>query len=536
MATTAFLNQQRNSTATAWKIGPSFSLVLVVSVFFSTLNCIILPNLVDDESGSHRGLELMKHRFTRVRERDPEPLLLQIEDSSTETPSYYYLNGKTKYKRQKYKPKKTFRRIDEEPSKPVDDTQKVWVLPDPVKHPTRNHESLLLEYEEKQVLVNILGRYSRAVQWMDLYTGDQFSIETNGTDPDNRPLNDLNHVASVLVDSLESTTRTRKEVWLPCGFHNDRIGKEVSSNYVRIVDLETMKVRVGPKLPYSGGACGAAPIEVIQGEPPFICAFGGTDGNHDEGIFLPYVSCYDRVSEMWVYPFGKLPVGMDHLSVAVVPGAACSPGDPTRVLTFNFRTKNYATHTSAEILAFDLPPNGWTREELEGMDADQEGGWYTFANHSFTGGEDEAYAPRDASGVVMANNGRSVVNFGGINQIPNPKFTKKDKSNGPKVFSTWYSTVRELDVCEKTWEKVADLGIQTFALMASASTTLNTAFFCGGAMYEQTYNGNTNLCLAIRIPGIKFWNHRTAAVENFPAGFEAGGEAKLNTIIEVKEG
>ena len=44
-----------------------------------------------------------------------------------------------------------------------------------------------------------------------------------------------------------------------------------------------MQVRVGPKLPYSGGACGATTIEAIPGEPPLICAFGGTDGNHDKG-------------------------------------------------------------------------------------------------------------------------------------------------------------------------------------------------------------------------------------------------------------
>ena len=439
----------------------------------------------------------------------------------------YFLKGKTKYKRQKFHRKKTFERIKDETAKTIDPTQNVWVLPNPVKLPTRNHESILLEYGEsgnKQILVNVLGRYSRGVQWMDLETGEQRSMVTDGKDPDKRPLNDLNHVASVLVDSI-GETRTRKEVWLPCGFHNDRVGKEVSSNYVRIVDLETMEVRTGPKLPYSGGACGAAPIQAVKGEPPLACAFGGTNGNHDTGIFLPYVSCYDRVVDEWVYPFGKLPMGMDHLSVVVVPKSACHPEDPARVLVFNFRTKNYSTHTSAEILAFDIPEDGWTRDELDNSSADDQGGWYTFANHTFNGGEDEAYAPRDASGVVMANGGRSIVNFGGINQVRNPLFEKGDRAKGPRVFSTWYSTVRELDVCHKTWEKVADLGIQTFALMAAASTKLNTAFFCGGSMSRNDFNGNTELCLAIRIPSLKFWNHRRAAVENFPDGFQAGGRA-----------
>ena len=212
----------------------------------------------------------------------------------------YYLKGKTTYKNQKFHRKKTFQRIQDEKAKPVDASQRVWVLPDPVKLPTRNHESILLEYNDdnndrkgndKQILVNVLGRHSRGVQWMDLETGEQRSMETNGTDPDQRPLNDLNHVASVVVDSFDpdddngnnNNKRKRKEVWLPCGFHNDRVGKELSSNYVRIVDLETMQVRTGPKLPFSGGACGAAPIEAIPGEPPLICAFGGTNGNHDTG-------------------------------------------------------------------------------------------------------------------------------------------------------------------------------------------------------------------------------------------------------------
>ncbi|KAL3921595.1 MAG: hypothetical protein SGILL_002667, partial [Bacillariaceae sp.] len=423
-----------------------------------------------------------------------------VSMTSNELP--YFLHGKTKYKKNKFHHKKTFEAIVDEVSNPIDEEHdKVWILSEPVKTPTRNHESVLLEYgtdNSQQVLVNILGRYSRVVQWMDLETGEQFQVETKGKDSNKKPLNDLNHVASVLVDSTDhfqydrnSKLIPKKEIWLPCGFHNDRIGKEESSNYVRIVDLDTMEIRAGPKLPYSGGACGAALIEAVQGEPPLICAFGGTDGNHDTGIFLPYVSCFDRKEENWVYPFGKLPVGMDHLSVAVVPKSACQPEAPARVLLFNFRTKNYSTHTSAEILAFDIPSDGWTRQELDESEADTPGKWYTFANHTFDGSSDEEYAPRDASAVVMANEGRSIINFGGINQVRNEKFVKGDKSTGPKVFSTWFSTVRELNVCEKTWNKVADMGIQTFAIMASASTRLNSAFFCGGSMFRQDFKGNT---------------------------------------------
>jgi hypothetical protein len=154
----------------------------------------------------------------------------------------YYLKGKTQYQQQtKFNHKTTFQLIHNEVAKPVNASQRVWVLSDSVKSPTRNHESVLLEYNDenersKQILINVLGRYSRGVQWMDLQTGEQNILETNGTDPDHRPLNDLNHVASVVVDSIDdgsSSSRKKKEIWLPCGFHNDRIGKEVSSNCVR---------------------------------------------------------------------------------------------------------------------------------------------------------------------------------------------------------------------------------------------------------------------------------------------------------------
>lgn len=250
------------------------------------------------------------------------------------------------------------------------------------------------------------------------------------------------------------------------------------------------------------------------------------------GTFLPYVSCYDRTTNNWVYPFGKLPVGMDHLSVAVIPKSACNPEDPARVLLFNFRTKNYSTHTSAEILAFDIPTGGWSRDELEQNMADTPGKWYTFANHTFDGPSDEVYAPRDASAVVMANEGRSVINFGGINQVRNRHFVKGKRRTGPKAFSTWYSTVRELHVCEKIWNKVADMGIETFAIMASASTKLNSAFFCGGSMYRQDFHGNTQWCLAAQIPGIQFWNHRLATIHPFSDNFHPGRLATISAEMK----
>lgn len=219
------------------------------------------------------------------------------------------------------------------------------------------------------------------------------------------------------------------------------------------------------------------------------------------------MSCYDRVRDKWVYPFGKLPFGMDHLNIVVIPRGACISSDPARVLVFNFRTGSYNTTPLAQIWAHDIPYEGWTDDELDGKMSETPGMWYIFDNRTYDGVEDEANAPRDASGVVMANGGRSVINIGGINQV----------RYGPNITSRWYSTIRELDVCTKQWTKVADMGIRTFAHMAAASTKLNMAFFCGGARYLEDNNGNTDCCLGIRLPGITFWNHRTttAAVQKF---------------------
>jgi hypothetical protein len=149
-------------------------------------------------------------------------------------------------------------------------------------------------------------------------------------------------VTAVLVDLLDGSNG--QEIWLPCGFHGDAINNETSTDYVRIVDAKTMKARVGPKLPVAGGACISKALTIISNEPPIICTFAGTQGRHDNGIFLPYTQCYDRIHEKWWRPFGNLPYGLDHGSLAVVPAGTCHSKDPARVLIFNFRTEPYGIH------------------------------------------------------------------------------------------------------------------------------------------------------------------------------------------------
>jgi hypothetical protein len=380
-------------------------------------------------------------------------------------------------------------------------------------------------------LLQLLGRYSRVIQWLDLITGQQDYRITYGKDPDGYPLNDLNHVEAVVVDSLDGTTR---EAWLICGFYGDAPNSEQSINYARIVDLRDMVVRVGPKLPSSGGACVALAIEIDgPGTPPHICSVGGTMGNHDTGTFLSQTACYDRIQKQWHFVLGRLPYGLDHGNGAVIPAGTCHASDPARIVLLNFRTYSYGEQRP-EILALDLPTNGWTPAQIQASieeHGQSDGGaqsgsgsgssssnspWYVFANFSYdpyqpwrhNSDEDNLNRARDASGVVMANGGRYLLNFAGVSYRYPTQQEQAAEGLPPKI-TKHTSQVRLLDVCAATptWSAVADLGLSTFAVLTAASAELNLAFKCGGDVSYQRHRNNP-WCVATRIPGVQLHNER----------------------------
>ena len=435
----------------------------------------------------------------------------------------YYLHGKIKYLSIPFDDEKTYKALFDEKSEIVpQDLETTWALSNELLHPTRNHDSVIVEQEGKQLLVNVLGRHNRHVEVIDLLTGKQWDHLTEGSDPEGFPLNDLNHICTVLVDSVKE--EGKKELWMPCGFKGDKVNREESVQYARILDLETLKLRVGPKLPYSGGACVAQALEIIPNEPPMVCTFGGTVDRHDSGKFLPYSSCYDRVREKWWFPFGKLPFGFDHGSTAFVPADACRPNDPSRVIILNFRTVSYGTQRS-EMLAYDLPREGWKVKDLEELSMEDPGSWYIYTNVSYTGPEDIANCPRDASGAIMANGGREILNFGGIfYDFPNGKFR-----------STRFSTIRSFDVCKKQWRVVGDLGAQIFALQTSASNNLQLSVTCGGEARHPSFKKTMNSpwCLVHRFgSGISVQNrHGTPATSDFADDFFPGSRHAIDLSL-----
>eukprot|EP00980_Cylindrotheca_fusiformis_P018183 scaffold5887_cov122-Cylindrotheca_fusiformis.AAC.12 len=430
----------------------------------------------------------------------------------------YYLTGRTAEKfssHDEYDEERIFQSIHDAPIQNIPDSQNNWIMHRRLPKTTRNHDNVMFDVESsgRHVLVVMLGRHSETLQWIDVMTGKQNYTMVKGNDPAGNPLNNLNHVCSVVVDSL--STPSYKEIWLPCGFHGHGVNEEWSSEYARIVNLKTMKVETGPKLPYAGGACVALPIH-IKGpdEPAHICVFGGTEGQHDKGTFLPYTSCYDRKEQHWHHPFGRLPFGFDHGNALHLPAGVCDPADPERILISNFRTEPYGTPHS-EILAFDIPPSSpyWTDEQLTSLSPETPGKWYVYANISYSGIDDEVNAPRDASGIVVANNWRNLINFGGVHYHGHHQVTR---TNGQTVMTQSrrrYSTVRSLDICSKTWSKVGELGVETFALQTSVSGKLNVAITCGGQSFT-TRKENSPWCLVNRIPGVQFQTNRGCTVND----------------------
>lgn len=386
-----------------------------------------------------------------------------------------------------------------------------WALNSPLLHGIRNHDCVALFDDEESKkrgdhvhIVNLLGRYSRHVEVIDMITGQHRSKTTEGADPSGALLADLNHVSAVLVDAIDAdgTTvpssmgggRSKQEVWLPCGFHGDAVNSETSSEYVRIVDMDTMTIRVGPKLPSSGGACTSLAIHVLPDEPPMICSFAGTRGQHDSGEFLPQTQCYDRMRERWWSPFGGMPFGLDNGNAAIIPMGACNNSDPARIIIMNFRTEPYGD-IHPEILAHDLADDRWTLDQLEtmGSEPNRKGDWYIY--HNIT----DPFArpvdvPRDAAGIVVTNGGHNVLNFGGqAHDIS----MDEHRATGRKRHKIKFSMIRSLDVCEKKWTKVGDMGLSTFALQSCASERLQVAFTCGGE--APLHNSNSDMCIVSRL-------------------------------------
>jgi len=207
----------------------------------------------------------------------------------------------------------------------------------------------------------------------------------------------------------------------------------------------------------------------------------------------------------WWRPFSNLPYGLDHGSLAVVPAGTCHEKDPSRILIFNFRTWPYG-NPHPKFLAHDVPKDGWSLDTLQKYDKKAPEKWYVY--HNVTNTSHLKDIPRNASGVVMANNGCHILNFGGMYQ------TRTDtRGNGKRTKKGRTSMIHAFDVCRKEWRIVGDLGLQTFPLQSCTSDSLGVAITCGGKA-PLAYS-NSPFCFVSRWRNMTVSNPQSSAFDAF---------------------
>ena len=297
------------------------------------------------------------------------------------------------------------------------------------------------------------GRYAQNIETIDLVTGEQkYRTERD------EPLLNANHYNIVPVKNHKTN---KEEIWMPCGFEGHGVDKERSLKNMRIIELgfndSVTSIRKGPAPDRPRGACAAIAFDVEgPSKPVQICLFGGSDGTHDNGVFLKTISCYDRERQVFTHPFGELPIAGDHHNIIHVPPGRCDNKLPEMLLYFNFRNKPYAAE-SKEIYAKNIS-----------RDADgrvlPEGDWFLLLN-------DSKAQPSSAGGLVFGRSGRYLYNFGGTHHIV------VGKRKTQKALAT--NKVRAFDLCTTKWiYNVAKLDTKRFALTSCG--TKNFAFTCGG--------------------------------------------------------
>jgi hypothetical protein len=141
-----------------------------------------------------------------------------------------------------------------------------------------------------------------------------------------------------------------------------------------------------------------------------------------------------------------------------------------------------------------VPKEGWTVESL--LQFDEKTHWYVYHKVSGWSHDHPENVPRDASGIVVANSGRNILNFGGT-------YHEIDKDSGKRV-KMRTSMIRSFDVCNKEWKAIGDFGLPVFALESCASEELQISLFCGGE--GPYYQANSPNCFVSRWKDTRFSN------------------------------
>jgi hypothetical protein len=314
--------------------------------------------------------------------------------------------------------------------------------------PRRNHDTLIHPVTEEVLLVG--GRYAGSIEAWDLFHSGVASIKVRDQ------LLELNHVAAVITRSSAG----KHELWIMCGFEGNALQQEQATDFVRIVDLETYAVRLGPKLVRPNGGCTAVtlPGYIFGHTTELLCLLGGAQGYHGTGTMLDAVECFDRTIQAWRV-LGNMPATLDHANIAVVSTQTCNPsGEPgLDVVLFNGRN-----------LAFGMPSDSLYRLPIRpstGL-----GSWET----------SKILPPKltRSAAAAVAVNDRYLISTGGLHHFGGQIL---DVNNNTYRKSRPFRNIVVTDLCtQQTCLSPMQLVLARSAYLATVHVKSNVLVLCGG--------------------------------------------------------
>jgi hypothetical protein len=270
--------------------------------------------------------------------------------------------------------------------------------------PKRNHDGMFIRNGSQPFYMSIGGRHAEFVDVFDLKSrSSKLFLRGN-------PLLHFNHFNLVALKS--SNNSNQLDFYVPCGFVGHSVNAEESLDAMRILSWhpdrarksEMFSVRIGPELSPPIGGCSAIGVSHKVGNfADMVCMVGGSTGTHDKGIFRNHSRCYNARTSSW-FELPDFPFGIDHGNAGIIESGACNAGDSERLVVLGYRTSAYG-NCPGHVYALDL-----IRDE-NGVLIGSGSNW-KLLNADIS--SISMSVRKSAAGIIVADKGRFIFQFGGI--------------------------------------------------------------------------------------------------------------------------
>jgi hypothetical protein len=281
----------------------------------------------------------------------------------------------------------------------------------------------------------------------------------------------------VEVEAIEPKTgalRGHQEVWIMCGLKGSENNMEHATADTQILNpANNVTFTAGPKLPYECGGCAAASLDYtnrIGIKVELVCAVLGSQGTHDDGVFLNTTTCYDRVLRTWIT--FSAPFQLDHHAADRLHATMCPGGRqlPQRLVVHGGRPASYGDN-NANVYVLELTPE--VEALLQHGSRDHQAVIHTMPWQRLVTIPDEQAR---SAGAEVSYKDRYLFTFGGIAHYP----TAKGKHTGVS-----FNNVMVVDTCTAQF-CIPWIGTLIDRVGPSASVVYDhLAVICGG-MGSQT--------------------------------------------------